>query len=111
MSNHVLIAEIAFKDLAMIVGFVVSTLGFVVILFKWLEERTERRREKAARKTLEAELQSIKRRGRAPFLRAVFLHVPKLNEHSPNKILHPSECVVPSEVPAGTILALQVAND
>lgn len=50
------------------VGFFVSTFSFVVVLFRWLEERRKSRSEQSRRETAESELKQIRARAEAPYL-------------------------------------------
>lgn len=85
----------------------------VVALAGWIIEARKSRRERMEREALEAEMREIQRRGRAPFLRATYLHAPKFDER-PNQILKPGETLNPltlADAPAGVLLKLQLAND
>ncbi|MDO8543768.1 MAG: hypothetical protein Q7S40_25280 [Opitutaceae bacterium] len=102
-------AEITFTEWVFGVGFVVSTLAFVFSLLRYLEERREKRTAEERAAVLESEMREIIRRGRAPFLQAAYLHVPKIGDR-PNQIVQCGAEVDPS-TPSGAMLQLDVSND
>lgn len=63
-----MLAAVTFTEWTLGVGFVVSTLSFVFTLFKFLNERREKRAESARRGMAEIVLRETQRRADAPFL-------------------------------------------
>lgn len=96
-------AVITFTEWVFRVGFFVSTGSFVFTLFKYLEERREKRK-------LTDEMLQIRRRGRAPFFRATDLQVPPQGSAS-NQILFPGQEVIPVFTATNVRLTLNLAND
>jgi hypothetical protein len=99
----------SFFEWTPMMGYALPIMAFLFTLFQWLNTRKEKRVEQQKNQRLEAQLSDIIRRGRAPFLRAMFLHIPKADSR-PNQILEPGELLDQSTVPDGTVIGLQVAN-
>jgi len=105
-----LVAVTTFTEWAYGVGFFVSTGTLVFTLYKYLEERRAKWRLADEKRILTDEMRQIRRRGRAPFFRPTFLHVPPQGEAG-NQIFHPGQEVIPVFTAKDVRLTLILAND